>query len=175
MNFTEFKNYLDKYYVNTSSPNGKVVRCFYEFRWNRSIQNNENIHDVVLAVRRLIVHEIVEAIDESHNSMVSMLNDYLDKKKLWATSVPCLLTINHECNGVATSRRCLALSDRHSNEFPLYFTFLEETWINQNRPKTKRQLNRRRIRSSWDWEPTVIVTVFLRCMRCNPRLLLFII
>ena len=58
----------------------------------------EKIHDMVLSDRRFKVREIVEAIGISHGSVVSILNDHLGMRKLFARWVPCLLTIDHKRN-----------------------------------------------------------------------------
>ncbi|CAH1966274.1 unnamed protein product [Acanthoscelides obtectus] len=42
----------------------------------------EQIHDMVLADRRLKVREIVKAIGVSHGSMVSIMKDHLGMRKL---------------------------------------------------------------------------------------------
>ena len=48
----------------------------------------EKIHDLVLADRRLKVREIVDIIGISHGSVVSILNEHLEMRKLsarWVT------------------------------------------------------------------------------------------
>lgn len=48
----------------------------------------ERIHDMVLTDRQLKVRQIVEAISISHDSVVSIFNDHLGKRKLSARWVP---------------------------------------------------------------------------------------
>ena len=60
-------------------------------------------------------------------------------RKLCARWVPRLLSIDHKRNCVTTSKNCLELFKRNSNEFLRRFVTADETWIHYNTPETKQQ------------------------------------
>ena len=94
---------------------------------------------MVLADRRVKVREIFDAIGISYGSVVSILNDQLGLRKLSARWVPRLLSIDHKRKRVTTSKDCLELFNRNSNEFLRRFITVDETWIHYNTPETKQQ------------------------------------
>ena len=54
----------------------------------------DKIHDIVLTDRRVKVRELVEATVISHGTVISILHEQLDMKKLSARWVPRLLAVN---------------------------------------------------------------------------------
>ena len=126
---------LDKYYGNSASSISMVKKWFSEFRYGRTSTRDaersgcpvevatsktiEKIHN--MANQRLKVSEIVEIVGISHGSVVSILNDHLGMRKLSTKRVPCLLTIDHKCNRVNTSKECLVLFKRTMDEFLHHF------------------------------------------------------
>ena len=54
----------------------------------------DKIHDIVLTDRRVKVRELVEATVISHGTVISILHEQLDMKKLPARWVPRLLAVN---------------------------------------------------------------------------------
>lgn len=149
------KEKLDKYYGDSAPSISMVKKWFTDFRCGRTSTNDaersgrpievntpenvEKIHDMVLADRRVKVREIVDAIGISYGSVVSILNDQLGLRKLSARWVPRLLSIDHKRNRVTTSKDCLELFNRNSNEFLRRFVTVDETWIHYNTPETKQQ------------------------------------
>ena len=71
--------------------------------------------------------------------MVSILNGQLGLRKLSARWVPRLLSIDHKRNRVTTSKDCLELFNRNSNDFLRRFVTVDETWIHYNTPEAKQQ------------------------------------
>lgn len=70
--------------------------------------------------------EIVEPICTSHDSVVSTLNDNLEKQKLPPKWVLSLLTIGHKRNGVTTSKGYLPLIIGDPDDFLRRFIIVNE-------------------------------------------------
>ena len=51
--------------------------------------------------------------------------------------MPRFLTIEHKCNRVTISIKCVALFKRNKDEFLHRFVTVDETWIHHNTPETK--------------------------------------
>lgn len=64
----------------------------------------EEIHDSMLAGRRLKVHESVETVSISHDSIVSILNDHLDMGKQSARRMSRFLKIDNTRNHLRISK-----------------------------------------------------------------------
>ncbi|KAG5336710.1 SETMR methyltransferase, partial [Acromyrmex heyeri] len=93
----------------------------------------DKVNDIVLIDRGVKVRELVEATGRSHGTVISILHEQLGMKKLSASWVPRLLTVDHKRNRVTISKQCLEMFQRNPDEF------LDETWIHYFTPKTKEQ------------------------------------
>ncbi|XP_018395973.1 PREDICTED: uncharacterized protein LOC108774379 [Cyphomyrmex costatus] len=56
----------------------------------------DKVHDIVLTDQRVKVRELVEATGISHNTVISILHEQLNMKKLLVKWVPRLLTVDHK-------------------------------------------------------------------------------
>ncbi|GBP83022.1 Histone-lysine N-methyltransferase SETMAR [Eumeta japonica] len=97
------------------------------------------IHEMILDDRRMKVRKLAHAIGISTERVHHILHEYLDMRKLSARWVPQLLTLDHKRNRVTTSKECLAMFSRNSDEFLRRFVTVDETWIHHNTPETKEQ------------------------------------
>ncbi|KAG5329647.1 SETMR methyltransferase, partial [Acromyrmex charruanus] len=99
----------------------------------------DKVHDIVLTDQRVKVREVVEATGISHGTVISILHEQLDMKKLSARWVPRLLTVNHKRDCVTISKQCLEMFQRNPDEFLHRFVTVNETWIHYFTPETKEQ------------------------------------
>jgi len=97
----------------------------------------DKVRDIVLTDRRVKVRELVEATGISHGTVISILHEQLNKKKLSARWVLCLLTVNHKRDRVMISKQCLEMFQRNPDEFLCRFITVDETWIHYFTPETK--------------------------------------
>ena len=77
--------------------------------------------------RRVKTWEIVEAIDISHNTVITICYQKLSIKKLSAKSVPRLLTVANKHNRLTDSMAGLALFRRNASEFLHCYITVDET------------------------------------------------
>ena len=68
--------------------------------------NVTKIHDLIMADRRLKVHEIAETVGISKDRMDQILHEILGMRKLSAWWVLHLLTLDNKCNRETTSEQC---------------------------------------------------------------------
>jgi len=68
----------------------------------------DKVHDIVLTDRR-VKRELVEVTGISHGTVISILHEQLDMKKLSARYVLHLLTVNHKRCRVTISEQCLEM------------------------------------------------------------------
>jgi len=66
----------------------------------------DKAHDIVLTDRRIKVREFIEVTGISHGTVISILHEQLDMKKLSARWVPRLLTMDHKHDRVTISKQC---------------------------------------------------------------------
>ena len=99
----------------------------------------DKIHDMVLNDRRVKLREIVEATGVSKGTVISILHEKLDMKKLSARWVPRLLTAENKRNRVVTSKALLEQIRRNPDEFLRRLITVDETWIHHYTPETKEQ------------------------------------
>ncbi|GBP26227.1 Histone-lysine N-methyltransferase SETMAR [Eumeta japonica] len=132
-----------------------VKKWFTEFRCGRTSTSDaersgrpkevitpeivDKIHEMILDDRRMKVRELAHAVGISTERVCHILHEYLDMRKLSATWVPRLLTLDHKRNRVTTSKECLAMFSRNPDEFLRRFVTVDETWKHHNTPETKEQ------------------------------------
>jgi len=97
------------------------------------------IHDLVLADRRLKICEIAETVGMSKDCVGHILHDILGMRKLSAQWVPRLLNPDNKRNRETTSEQCLTLFKRNPKEFLRRFVTVDETWSHWYTPETKEQ------------------------------------
>ena len=100
-------------------------------------ENVTQIHDLVLADRRLKVREIAETVGISKDRVGHILHEILGMRKLSARWVPRLLTPDNKRNRETTSQQCLTLFKRNPKEFLRRYVTVDETWIHWYTPETK--------------------------------------
>lgn len=79
--------------------------------------------------RRLKVPEIAKAMCISYSSVVSILTDHLDMRKLSSERVSPLLTIDNKRNLKTVIKRCFSVFSRNLEEFLCRFITVDYTWI----------------------------------------------
>ena len=99
----------------------------------------KKIHDLVLADRRLKVHEIAETVGISKNCVGHILHEILGMREVSARWVSRLFTPDNKRNRENTSEQCLTLFKRNPKEFLRRFVTVDETWIHWHTPETKEQ------------------------------------
>lgn len=100
-------------------------------------RTNDKIQKIVLVDRRWKVREVLEAIAWSHDSVVSILSDYLGMRKLLARWVPRLFIIDNKSNLMSTSKERLALLNCISDEILRQFIIPDEIRV-QHKPSSVR-------------------------------------
>lgn len=152
---TQTQQKLEKYYGDSSPSIGTIHHWFTQFRCGRTSTSDaersgrpievhtlemvDKIHGMILDDRRTKVRELVEATGISFGSVVSILNKYLDMKKLSARCLPRLLTVDHKRVRVLISKLNLARFQRNPEEFMRRFVTVDETWVHHYTPQTKEQ------------------------------------
>ena len=141
----------------TSAPSFKTVYNWVnEFKRGRTSTRDEprsgrpveaatpesirKVHNMILNDRRVKIREIVETIGISHGTVITILHEKLSMKKLSATWVPRLLTVENKRNRVTDSMTGLALFRRNPSEFLRRYITVDETWIHFDTPEKKEQL-----------------------------------
>ena len=87
------------------------------------------IHDIVLNDPKVKVCEIAKIVSISAERAMNILHTCLCMRKLSATWVPRLLTIDQERIRVTTSEKNLTYFNRNPKEFLRRFVSMDETWI----------------------------------------------
>ncbi|KAG5305571.1 SETMR methyltransferase, partial [Acromyrmex insinuator] len=134
----EIKAELDNVHSTSASAFATVYNWVNEFkrgrtatcgalRSGRPIEAIDKVHDIVVTDRRVKVRELVEATGISHGTVISILHEQLDMKKLSARWVR-LLTVDHKFDRVTISKQCLEMFQRNSDEFLRQFITVDETW-----------------------------------------------
>jgi transposase len=151
----EIKSRLDVVLWN-SSPSFSIVSFrVSEFKRGRTHTNDEprsgrpktattpeivdKIHHMVLADRRIKVHEIAEAVRMSDERVFHILHNEFDLKKLSARCVPRLLSSEQKRVQAQTPDECLEVFQRNPKHFKKRFVTMDETWIYHYDPKQSKQ------------------------------------
>ena len=111
-NTVQAKQYLDKYYSDFALLETMVKRWYADFKCiytdtndaehsghpNSAVvlENTKELHKLVLANRKLKLHEIVEELKILEDSIVSILHENLSMRKLCSKWMLCLLTVNQK-------------------------------------------------------------------------------
>lgn len=149
----ETKEKLDKYYGESAPSYATVKYWIAEFKRGRTStkdehaggppitvttpENIEKVHDMVLDDPRVKVREIAEAVGISTGSVISILHEKLDMRKLTARWVPRLLTIDQKRERVRTSQQCLDMFNHNPKDFLHRIITIDETWIHHYTPESK--------------------------------------
>ena len=67
-----------------------------------------------------------------------MKREYLGMRKLFSKLAPRLLTPDQKQQRIEDSRRCLEMFKRGKKDFLHRYVTIDETWIHQYAPETKR-------------------------------------
>lgn len=152
-NTVQTKTWLDKCYGESAPSKGMVEKWIAEFKCGRASTSDaersgrpkevtteemiEKIHDIVLNDRKVKLSEIVDIVNISKERVGNILHEHLLMKKLAARWVPRSLTIDQKRNRVTTSKHCLEMFKRNSNEFLRRFITVDETWIHHYTPESR--------------------------------------
>lgn len=99
----------------------------------------DKIHDMVLNDRRIKLREIVEVTGVSKGTVISILHEKLDMRKISARWVPRLLSAENKRSRVVAAKALLARIHRNPDDFLRRFITVDETWIHYYTPETKEQ------------------------------------
>ena len=69
-------------------------------------ENTKKLHKLVLADRKLELHELAEKLKISEGSVFTILHEHLSMRMLCSKWVPCLLTVNQKQQRVDNSEHC---------------------------------------------------------------------
>ena len=89
----------------------------------------KNIHDIVLADRRVKIKEIADIVDICTESIQNILHEKLGMRKLSARWLPRLLTVEKKRNRMTNSEHCLDMFKRNPKEFLRRFVTVDESII----------------------------------------------
>ena len=105
--YDDFKHsHTDTNDAEYSDPNSAVVP-----------KNTKNLDKLVLADRKLKLHEIAEELKISEGSVFPILHEHLSMRKLCSKWVLHLLTVNQKQQCINNSERCLQLFKGNKKEF----------------------------------------------------------
>lgn len=154
-NTVQAKQWLDKCYSDSAPAQSNIIYWFSEFKRGRTStsdaersgrlneavtpENIKKVHKIVLADRKLKVHEIANIVKISDGSVATILHEYLGMRKLCAKWVPRELTMNQKQQRVDDSEQCLELLNRNKVEFLRRYVTMDETWLYHYTPESNRQ------------------------------------
>ena len=101
-------------------------------------ENITKVHKIVLVNRKLKLRQITNTLKISEGSVFTILHESLGMRKLFSKWVPRLLTSDQKQQRVEDSERCLELFKRGKNDFLHRYVTMDETWIHNYTPETKR-------------------------------------
>lgn len=152
----EIKAKLNDVYGNLSPSIGTVKYWFNQFQRGRiSVFHDsrpadvitdeivKKIHDMILADRRMKMHEVAKAAGVSHKTAINILHDKLGVRKLLARWVPRLLTVDNKWTRLSISKQCLDLFKRNPQEFLRRVVTVDEIWIQYYTFETTQQSKHR--------------------------------
>lgn len=147
--------WLQKHHSTSAPSKTTVYRWFAEFKMGRTStsdaprsgrpneattpENIKKIHLIVLKDRKVKVRELADIMKLSIGSILNILHEHLQMKKLCARWVPRLLTIDQKQHRVSDSEANLELFRRNPKEFLRRFVTMDETWIHHYTPESNRQ------------------------------------
>ena len=102
-------------------------------------ENIKKVHKMVLADRKLKLHEIADTLKISEGSVFTILHEHLSMRKLCSKWVPRLLTVDQKQQRVDDSECCLELFQRNKKDFFMRYVTMDETWIHHYAPESNRQ------------------------------------
>src|SRR5436190_23298789 len=151
----QIKAELDAVYGDSAPSFATVKRWVAEFKRGRTsladdersgrpttattIDNIEEIHQMVMDNRRIKVREIAEAIGISKERVCHILTEELGMRKLTARWVPRLLTLDQKRIRMNISKALLERFKRNESDFLRRLITVDETWIHHFTPETKEQ------------------------------------
>ena len=80
-------------------------------------ENTKKLHKLILANRKLKLHEIAEELKISEGSVFTILHEHLSMRKLYSKWVPLLLTVDQKQQRVNDSECCLQLFQCNKKKF----------------------------------------------------------
>ena len=137
------KQWLDKCYSDSAPLETTVKRSYADFKCNHTdtndaecsdhpnltvvSENTKKLHKLVLADRKLKLHEIAEESNISEGSIFTILHEHLSMRKLCPKWVPCLLTVNQKQQRINNSEHGLQPFQHNKKEFLHKYITMEET------------------------------------------------
>ena len=153
-NTVQAKQWFDKCYSNSTLSETTVMRCYDDFKCGCTDtshaersgyqnlvvvpKNAKKLHKLILADRKLKLHEIAEELKISEGSVFTILHKHLSMRKLCLKWVPRLLTNDQKQQCVNDSEYCLQLFPCKKKFLHKYVT-MDETWIHYFTPESNQQ------------------------------------
>ena len=101
-------------------------------------ENSKKILKIILSDRKVKLQEIADILKISKSTVFKVVHENLSMKKLYSKWVPRLLTAEQKENRIHVSERCLKLFTRNKKDFLSRYMTMNETWIHQFTPESKR-------------------------------------
>ena len=92
-NTVQAKQWIDKCYLDSAPSETKVKRWYADFKCGHT-ENTKKLNELVLANRKLKLHEIAEKLKISEGSVFTILHEHLSMRKLCSKWVLHLLIVN---------------------------------------------------------------------------------
>ena len=153
-NTVEAKQWLDKRHEDSSPGKSTIIDWYGEFKRGRTNtddaersgrpksaivpENITKVYKIFLGDRKLKLRDIVETLKISEGSVFTIFHESLGMRKLFSMWVPRLLTSEQKQQRVEESEFCLELFKRGKNNFLRQCVTMNEIWIHQCTPETKR-------------------------------------
>ena len=98
----------------------------------------KKIHALVLADRKLKLHEIADELKLLGGNVFAILHKHLSVRKLCSKCIPRFLTVDQKQQRVEDSKRCLQLFQRNRKGFLRKYVIMDKTWIHHFTPESNK-------------------------------------
>ena len=147
------KQWLHKCYSDSAPPETMVKRWYTDFERGHTNtndaehsgrpnsagvpENTKKLHKLILANRKLKLHEIAEELNISKGSVFTILHKHLSK--LCSQWVPRLLRVDQKQQCINDSEHCLQMFQCNKKKFLCNYVTIDETWIYDLTPESNWQ------------------------------------
>ena len=154
-NTVQAKQWLHKCYSDPALSETMVKRWYADFKHSHTytndaeysghlnlavvLENTKKLPKLVLADRKLKLHEIAEELKISEGSVFTILHEHLSMRKLYSKWVLHLLTVDQKQQRINNSECYLQLFQCNKKEFLHKYVTMEETWIHLFTPESNQQ------------------------------------
>ena len=144
-NAVQAKQWLDKCYSDSALLEKTIKRLYADFECSCTDTNDakcsghlnstvvreitKKLLKIVLAERKLKLHEIAKKLKISEGSVFTILQEHLSMRKLHSKWVPGLLKVDQKQQCINDSEYCLQQFQCNKKEFLHKYVTMDETWI----------------------------------------------